>query len=160
MAHPRDHQERVEAWLAHAGAGASSPTLVALLQSALDVLWRRAQQTLGDVTVRAIVSRALLTASSRHPLLRTLMVDAEGVSCATLADAVGAARQGASVGPTDPVAVRAAVRDVLVELLTVLGDLTANILTAALHDALMSVSGPEPAAGATRAAGSASAGSD
>ena len=154
MAHPRDHQERVEAWLAHAGGGASSPALVALLQGALDALWRRAQQTLGDVTVRAIVSRALVTASSRHPLQRALMVDAEGVSCAALAHVVGAARPApAAIGPADPAAVRAAVHDVLVEVLTVLGDLTANILTGALHDALMTVTAPEPGAGASRGAG-------
>lgn len=145
-------------WLARTSTGASPPALVTLLQSALDVLWRRAQQTLGDVTVRAIVSRALVTASSRHPLLRSLTVDAEGVSCAALARVVGATRPAPSAsGAADAAAVRAAMRDVLVELLTVLGDLTANILTAALHDALMSVSGPEPAAGATRGAGPAGA---
>lgn len=148
MAHPRDHQGTVDAWLARVAIGASAPALVALLQSALDVLWRRAQQTLGDVTVRTIVTRVVAVAAGRSPVLRELEVHAEGVSCAPLAHAV-ARRPGdpgdATIGAA---AVRAATRDVLTELLTVLGDLTANAITAALHEALRTVAASDAVPGA------------
>jgi hypothetical protein len=128
MAHRLAHQERVAAWIARL-VGAPATQLVDALDGVVGALWRRAQQPLGDTTVRAIVSRVVLSSASRHPVLATLHARTEGVSCEAL-------RAAAAGGAVDAAELRAAADDLLVELLTVLGALTGNVLTPALHGEL------------------------
>lgn len=97
------------------------------------VLWRRAHQTLGDVTLTAILDRVLYNASEQFTFLSGLTIVPMGLSCGEL-------HERASTLPHDSLA--AGIRYVLVEFLTVLGSLTAEILTPALHAELAKV-GPE-----------------
>jgi hypothetical protein len=102
--------------------------MVTLFEGALSALWRRAEITLGEVTLTAIVDRVLYTASETHPFLSTLKIERAGVSFE------GFREQGARHAN-----LREAVRLVLVEFLTMIGHLTDEILTPALHAELSKV---------------------
>jgi len=75
------------------------------------------------VTLTAIVERVLHTATEQFPFLASLEVDASGLRCQSLQSQVGSSHEQVS----------AAIQFVLVEFLTVLGNLTAQILTPALR---------------------------
>ena len=125
------HAACVDAWLAQAAERLAPGPLVRLFQAALTTLWVRTETTLGEVTLSAIAERVLLNASERYPLFASLTVEpGGGIQFRELGEQVRSG-QGAQL--------REGVRYVLVELLTVLGNLTADILTPELHAALSSV---------------------
>jgi hypothetical protein len=130
MVDENDHSACVNSWMERARVLPPEPLLEAF-DAAFGAVWRRAHVTLGDVTLSAIVDRVLLAASEQHPVLGKLEVDATGLRCEELHERAGGLAH-------DQLA--AATRFVLVELLTVLGNLTAEILTPALHSALSRVS--------------------
>jgi hypothetical protein len=132
-----NHAAFVEAWLDEA---AKSPTslppaqLVSLFERAMGALWQRAHVTLGEVSLSAIVGRVLYTASEQYPILSTLKIEGTGIRFDEF-------RQGAVEQDGDLPEVA---RFVLVEFLTVLGNLTDEILTPALHAELARVALEEP----------------
>lgn len=131
------HGAHVDAWLAKRAAGLAAAGRRRLFEQALTALWRRAGRTLGEVTLGAILDRVLYTAVERYPLLATLELDGDHI-------------QWGGVPPSEAPAVAAeleAGRFVLVELLTVLGILTGEILTPALHAELASVTMTQPRGG-------------
>ena len=129
------HVECVEAWLDQAAKTLAPAQLVTLFERALSALWRRAEITLGEVTLTAIVDRVLYTASETYPFLSALKVEETGIGFD------GFREQGAHVANLPE-----AVRLVLVEFLTVLGHLTDEILTPALHAELSKVALEVPGA--------------
>jgi hypothetical protein len=129
------HTECVESWLERSGKGLSPESLLRLFEAALGALWIRTKTTLGEVTLTAIAERVLHNASEKFPLLWSLKVEpTSGIQCRELRERIG------SVQASE---LREAVRFVLVELLTVLGNLTANILTPELHLEIYNVVLPE-----------------
>jgi hypothetical protein len=116
------HATSVEAWMQMAAKGLTSPQLLDLFENVLDTLWERALRTLGDVTLVAIVDRVLHGTALRSPLLGALKVDASGFHCDEL-------RKRADT----PAELAQAMRLFIVEFLTVIGSLTAEILSPALH---------------------------
>jgi hypothetical protein len=101
-----------------------------VFEAAFNAVWRRAQLTLGEVTLTAIVNRVLYITSERYPVLADLRLSADGIDCAELNQRLARiARPPLAEG----------LHFVLVELLTVIGNLTAEILTPALHEALSTV---------------------
>ena len=123
-----DHAGYVDAWLDGVAKTQAPAQLITLFERALGALWQRTEVTLGEVTLTAIVDRVLYTASEQYPFLSVLTVERAGISF------VGLRSQGAQ--DTD---LREALRLVLVEFLTVLGHLTDEILTPALHAKLSGV---------------------
>lgn len=120
------HEIAVTAWSQRAARG----TLVEIIQAfemAFAALWERSRVTLGEVTLMAIVDRVLHTASERYPVLAALELTESGLRCERL---------GSAAAGLPDAQVRIAVQFVLVEFLTVLGKLTAEILTVALHEQL------------------------
>lgn len=86
--------------------------------------------TLGEVTLDALFDRVLSTAAETYPFLASVSLEADGLRCEGL-------REKAKDIPREELL--AALRFVLLELLTVVGNLTAEILSPALHDALSRV---------------------
>ena len=129
-----EHAALVEAWLDRVGP-LDPAQLVAVFERALSALWRRAEVTLGEVTLTAIVDRVLYTTAETHPFLSTLKIDERGVCF----DAFRQVRVG-HADLTD------AVHLVLVEFLRVLGHLTDEILTPALHAELSKITPAGPGA--------------
>jgi hypothetical protein len=128
-----DHAAQVEAWLDRTAKGLAPSELINLLERALGALWQRAEVTLGDVTLIAIVDRVLHTASEKYAFLSALEVAKTGIVFEGLREL--AARSDS---------VHEALRVVLVEFLTVLGHLTDEILTPALHAELSRVEPERP----------------
>jgi hypothetical protein len=122
--HENEHSACVNAWLERAARGLPPERLLQIFEQGFAALWRRAHQTLGDVTLTAIVDRVLYTAAERFPLLAGLKINANGIHCEEI-------RAGAGSLHHDELA--QGIRFVLIEFLTVLGNLTAEILTPALH---------------------------
>lgn len=108
-----EHAARVDAWLRPARR-LPSATVRHAFERAFDALCARARVALGDVTVSAINDRVIESTHERYPWFWP----SEEVP---------------------PVVLRRAVRFVLVEFLSVVGQLTGGILTRALHEALWRV---------------------
>ena len=128
------HGACVDAWLERSAKNLPPELLLRVFEAALGALWGRTQSTLGEVTLTAIAERVLSRASEKFPLLSALKVEPpEGIQCREL-------RKG--IGVIQPTVLLEAIRFVLVEFLTVLGNLTAEILTPELHAELSNVSLP------------------
>ena len=119
MTDENTHQAVVAAWLRRAPGGPDE--LVRTFEDTFAALWRRSQLTLGDVTLTAIVDRVLHLAGEKFPALGSIALGETGLSWPE-------APAGA-----DPARLAEGISFVLVEFLTVLGNLTAEILTPALH---------------------------
>jgi len=120
-----DHRVVVDLWLARVDEVSTSPAwLIQAFEAAFGALWRRASVTLGEVTLSAVLDRVLVTASGRFPLLASLRVEIGGPSAEALRT------RGAEADRNE---LQAAIRCVLSHFLTVLGSLTAEILTPVLH---------------------------
>jgi|HubBroStandDraft_6_1064221.scaffolds.fasta_scaffold544155_1 hypothetical protein len=134
-----DHAAYVGDWLDRAAPNPEDlppDQLVSLFERATEALWRRAQVTLGEVTLAAIVDRVLYTASERYSLLSTLKIEKTGVCFDRFREQETAQRDGDLVR---------ALCFILVEFLTAVGNLTDEILTQALYAALARVTLEEPA---------------
>ena len=127
------HEAVVDGWIERGKSVPLRPFIDAFA-SALEALWNRALVTLGDVTLTAIVDRVVYTANEEFPTLCLLEVDLTGFRC----DALRARAHELTREQVTPWA-----RFVLLQFLTVLGNLTAEILTPALHATLAAM---DPAA--------------
>jgi hypothetical protein len=122
------HAACVDAWMERATKGLPAERALSAFEVAFAAVWRRAHQTLGDVTLSAILDRVLIITSERYPAFSTLEVDATGLR------SIEDLRRGAGSLPADELA--AGTRFLLLEFLRVLGTLTGEILTQALHTEL------------------------
>jgi hypothetical protein len=105
---------------------------VDLFEQAMIALWNRAHVTLGTVTLAAIMDRVLYTATEKFPLLESLKIGTNGVDFGGLRE-----REPATAMSNSQLA--EGFSYVLVEFLSVVGNLTAEILTPALHAELSKV---------------------
>jgi hypothetical protein len=95
-----------------------------LFERGFGALWTRAHRTLGDVTLTAIAARVVYTAAEQFPVLTGLKVEPTGLRCDVLRERqISLASDELAQG----------IRFVLTQFLTVLGNLTADVLTPALH---------------------------
>ena len=119
------HHAHVDAFLSPLlEDAAATDRLIGALDLALATLWRRARPTLGDVTIAAILDRVLYTTVEQYPALWSLELLADGLRVEALRERANTIARAELVD---------GVRFLLVEFLTVLGHLTAEILTPALH---------------------------
>jgi len=126
-----DHVAFVDAWLDRSAKDASPEQLVQLLDAALRGLLGRTETTLGEVTLSAIADRVLHNTTERFAGFATLRFNGgEGVNCQQLAAQARSLHKGE---------LRDGVRFLIVELLSVLGNLTAEILTPELHAELSKI---------------------
>ena len=122
----------VEAWVDRVTKTLAPEQLVVAFEQGFAALWRRAESTLGEVTVSAIAERVLHDVAEQFPVLAALKVEAgAGVQFGELRG---------KVRPEDAAHLRDGIRATLIQFLTVMGNLTADILTPALHGALNQVS--------------------
>ena len=128
------HGTCVDVWLEQSAKGLSAPALARLCEVALSALWLRTKTTLGEVTLGAIGERVLFTAAEKFPFFNAFKVE-PGLGIELRVDHSPAFRDDAEL--------RDGIRFLLVELLSVLGNLTAEILTPELHAELMVVTLPK-----------------
>jgi hypothetical protein len=133
------HATFVGGWLERSAKDLSPAALLRLFRTAFGALWTRTKTTLGEVTLIAIAERVLHDASGKFPFLSALEIEANsGLQFRELDERIGS---------VDGVELRDGIRFVLTEFLTVLGHLTAEILTPELHAELSHVALPEAARG-------------
>jgi hypothetical protein len=126
------HEACVDAWLERSAKDPSPQVLLQLFEAALSALWTRTKTTLGEVTLTAIAERVLYNTSEQFPLFSSLKVEPTGgIPFREL-------REQLSSGHGSELT--KGIRFALVEFLTVLGNLTAEILTPELHAELSNVS--------------------
>ncbi len=139
MSDAHDHSNHVNKWMTQAAAqDLSSEQLLQLFEQAMDALWNRAHLTLGDVTLTAIMDRVLYNASERFVPFESLKVEHSGIDCRELRN------RGEILNGGD---LREAVRFVVVEFLVVIGNLTGELLTPALHSELSKITPKDSVAG-------------
>lgn len=130
----RDQNERnvaqVDAWIRGNAEGLAQVPLVSLFAHAIQAIQDRTVITLSNVTLAAILDRVLYQSQKRFPLLLGMKIQPEGISLEGVLSR--AAFQ-------DPAEIKEAFRFFLIELLTILGNLTAGILTNPLFHALSEV---------------------
>lgn len=142
--HGAAHAAFVQGWLERSAPGLSRAGLVDLFERAMDALWQRTHRTLGEITLAAVADRVLCVAAEKHPTLAALRIETSGI--------VFDQFRGDSLAQEDA-AIREAMTFVLVEFLNVLGNLTDQILTPALYEALSSVAPADEAERGTAAEG-------
>ncbi len=130
----REHHDAwVVAWFAQAARGLRPPQRLALFDQAFAAIFRRAQLTLGDLTLSAAAARTLREAAETFPELSSVKVESAGLLLRDLRADGDAAREA---GVTE------ALRFLVVELLTAVGALTGEALTPVLHRELAKCAAP------------------
>lgn len=125
------HADVVDHWLRRTTNDLPSAHLLNLFEAALSAVWGRTHTTLGEVTLSAIADRVLCVAAERFPALSCLEVEqSRGIECGALRERVES---------MDVAELKEGMRFILVEFLTVLGNLTAEVLSEALHSELSRV---------------------
>jgi hypothetical protein len=119
-----DHRRCVQLWTQRWPQDWTAPRRVAAFEQAFGALFWRAHQTLGAVTVVAISARVLAAAAERYPELAGAAVGGRGLQAERLRHGLPA---------LDEAQLLERIHFVLVEFLTVVGTVTAEILTPALH---------------------------
>lgn len=127
-----DHARIVRELMARTKGDDSPVAMLRLFEAAWNALWRRAETAIGLITLEALGERVRASSVAKHPILAPLKLDAAGVSCRALEDACAG---------LDERELREALSGMLVELLTMIGGLTDEVLTPGLYDEL-SRSGP------------------
>jgi hypothetical protein len=124
-----NHSAVVDAWLERSTYHASPNEIVARFGAAFEALWARAVTTLGSVTLTAIAERVLTTATGRYPFLSAINTHPNG-------DARWRQHLHERLASVPRAELIEGLRHGLIELLTVIGRLTAEILTHELHAAV------------------------
>jgi len=130
--HEAGHRAAVDAWIKQAIEGADTAELVELFRVAIETLWSRAVTTLGSVTLIAIAERVLATATRRYGFLSAINPRPNG-------DARWKQQLRERLAQVPRSELIEGLRFAFVELLTVIGRLTAEILSPELHAALLEV---------------------
>jgi hypothetical protein len=124
------HRVAVDAWIQRSVERGSSFEIVGLFGAALERLWNRAARTLGSVTLTAVAERVLGTATGRYPFLSVINPRPNG-------DARWREQLHERLASVPKSQLLEGLRFALIELLTVIGRLTAEILSQDLHTAIM-----------------------
>lgn len=124
------HGVLVAAWMKTAGDGLPPARLVDLTERAFAAIWSRAQLPLGDVALAAIADRVLCSAGDEFPLLAPITVGVTALRFEALR------KRSADL---DRDALTEGLQRIVAEFLSVIGRLTAEVLTSALHARLSAV---------------------
>lgn len=126
------HAMQANAWADKNARGLSSDQLVQLFSKAIRAIEQRSLVTLSSVTVMVVIDRALHESNEKFPLLSEIKIAAEGMDFSDLLEKSDNHKSEL---------LREALLCLLVALLNVLGNITADILTHPLHKVLMEVTG-------------------
>jgi hypothetical protein len=135
MVEENDHHACVNAWMERVANGLPPDRMLRAFERAFAALWWRANRTLGDVTLTAIADRVLYTAAERFSFLSSLKLQTSGIQSEELRERAGSLH---------PDQLAEGIRFILSEFLTVLGNLTAEILSPALHSELSKAAPQDP----------------
>ena len=124
------HAKQVDAWALKNTAGLPPEKLVRLFEIAIQAIEQRSLTTLSSVTVMVVLDRALHQSKEIFPLLAAVTLDPKGVRLDGII---------ANSGHHKPEELQAALRHLLVEILSVFGNITAEVLTVPLQKELSKI---------------------
>jgi hypothetical protein len=127
--------EIVNAWEKKKANGLSPGEKASLLESALQVTIERAMQTLSGVTLMVVLDRVLHQSIDKFSILSEVKIENNKFNFIELM---------ANEKNHGPEEILEALRYLLIELLRVLGRITADILTAPLHKELLKMAWQKP----------------
>jgi hypothetical protein len=127
------HSAAVMAWEKNFKSNYSIEQRIHLLGLAINAIEKRASTTLSRVTLLVIVDRVLHQSREKHPILSCVSVESNSLKF-----------KNEPTSNDDSKELLDALRFLLIELLSVLGRVTADILTIPLHNELLKVSWNEP----------------
>ena len=145
-----DHASRVGAWVRASSALPPEQVLLGF-ERVFGAMWRRARLSLGEVTLSAILNRVIHDTAARAPLLGRLRADVDGLHWEEVHADAHASSTAELLG---------SIELVMVEYLRILGNLTAEVLTPALHAELSRESPDQAVQGGSRASSPPPAASD
>lgn len=119
-----DHVARVSAWFKQAAKNAPAADVCALFESAWGGLWRRAESAVGEIVLESIGGVIHADGEAKYSFLAPLRLGKADVSCKPLLESADALEKHE---------LQEGLCFMLVEFLTVLGDLTDQILTPGLY---------------------------
>jgi hypothetical protein len=126
----RPHSKQVDDWIKQNAGGLPAEKLVVIFGEAILAIQKRAGMTLSEVTLSAIFDRVLYTSQQKFTLLSKVKIESKGIVLDALLDQAIDLERDEITG---------AFRFFLIELLTLLGNLTADILTKPLYRELFKV---------------------
>jgi circadian clock protein KaiC len=121
------HSRHVRSWMEHAAKEVPSSALLVLFEEAWRALWRRSESAVGEVALESISQLIRANAVERYPFLSPLILKGPEVSYKALLG---------SLEELDKAELQAGLCIMLVEFLSVIGDLTDQILTPGLYEVL------------------------
>ncbi len=124
------HEEIVDKWLAKNNSGLTTNQLEKFMVVGIQAIQTRAQITLSDITLLAIIDRVLYQSKKKFPSLDGIEMNSKVMSFAKL---------NYNNENDKSLDLLSALQFILVELLRVLGRITAEILTVPLHRELLNV---------------------
>ena len=124
--------QQIEIWEKEKAQGHKPAEKVSLFCKAIAAVEQRTLKTLSPVTLEVILDRALLQSKERFSLLSSVTAEGKGLNFDELLQNDKFQNQQDEVIQ--------ALRHLLIEILTVIGNITAGILTKALFQALFEVS--------------------
>lgn len=119
------HEEHINSWLDQADKSLSSERLASLFGETLENLSKRASLALNKTILMTIVKRVLVQSSEKFPVLARLKVESTGIPPEQFAELFR---------KVDSNELAEAFRFFMNQLLTVLGDLTADVLPVSLEE--------------------------
>jgi len=108
-----------------AAKGLPPGQLLQLFEQTMGALWNRTHRTLGSVTLGAVTDRVLINASERFAPFESLKVEAKGIDFQELRERTDIFGDGKALAQ--------GIQFVIVEFVSVIGNLTGEILTPGLY---------------------------
>lgn len=124
------HSQQVQTWMEKNTTGLSQDQLVLLFGAAIHAIEQRSLITLSRVTVEVVIDRVLFESKERFPVLEEISTDQSRLNLIGLLHKSGERKYEG---------LREALKYLLTELLRVIGNITADVLTEPLHKELMAV---------------------
>jgi hypothetical protein len=126
----KDHSAHVGSWIKTSTPGLSSDQLIELFEFTLDRLWKRSSISMSEVTLVAVIDRALFNSSDRFKLLELLKIDIGGIDWKAFK---------ATVAQLNPHEVTRAFTFFITEIISIIGNITGELISGPLLQELTSV---------------------
>lgn len=124
------HQELVTLWEEKNTKGLQDEQLIHLYGAGFDAIEKRCLATLSNVTINVVLDRILHEGIEKYPVLKGVILKSSGIS-------LKAFNEKNKYFKTEELI--EALSYLLVELLTVIGNITSDVLTSSLHKELINV---------------------
>lgn len=133
--HINNHKEQVKLWEERNAPDLRDEQIIKIFENAILTVERRCLVTLSNITVQVVLDRVLHEGHLKYPPLSFITVELEGLNFS------GLNHHSENYKIEE---MKDALRYLLIEFLTVIGNITSDVLTLPLHKELMEVT-PESA---------------